>query len=493
MNQILIVTHDVIGPNMAGPGIRCWEFARHLSREHSVTLATPYAPGLTSDAFTVTQYNLASLKTLAQAMDVIIVSGAILWWYPFLRQQPATLVVDIYGPFLLESLPQLSDFPPTERTRRHQETLDTLSDLLTWGDYFLCASERQRDYWLGWLNAFDRLNPWTYDADPEFRQLIEVVAFGVPDEPPQATRTVLKGVWPGIAATDKVVVWNGGVHNWLDPLTVIRAMAQVSAQRSDVKLLFMGIKIPDPGFDARDMAAHAVALSQELGLYNQTVFFNDWVPYQERQNYLLEADLAVSLHYDHLETRFAFRTRLLDCLWTGLPMIVTQGDVLADMTATEQLGWSVAFEDVAGVTDAILEGITIPRETFAPRFAVAAQRYQWSTVLQPLLEFCREPRQAPDRQQRHSSSEGLALLKLCSEINAQRRQIATLTAQNAHLENLARDHALKETALKESQDVISRLQAQNAELQATLEAVKQGRVMRLLNGLKHIFKGAALD
>ena len=46
--------------------------------------------------------------------------------------------------------------------------------------------------------------------------------------------------------------------------------------------------------------------------------------------YLLDADLAVSAHFDDVETRFAFRTRLLDCLWAGLPVVTTRGDTLGD-------------------------------------------------------------------------------------------------------------------------------------------------------------------
>jgi hypothetical protein len=34
----------------------------------------------------------------------------------------------------------------------------------------------------------------------------------------------------------------------------------------------------------------------------------------------------VSTHYEHVETTFAFRTRILDYLWAGLPVVATGGD-----------------------------------------------------------------------------------------------------------------------------------------------------------------------
>ena len=46
------------------------------------------------------------------------------------------------------------------------------------GDAFVCASERQRDLWLGALLALGRIDPDAYAADPSLRSLIDVVPFG---------------------------------------------------------------------------------------------------------------------------------------------------------------------------------------------------------------------------------------------------------------------------------------------------------------------------
>ena len=51
-----------------------------------------------------------------------------------------------------------------------------------------------------------------------------------------------------------------------------------------------------------------------------------------------EADLGVSAHRDHLEARYAHRTRLLDYLWAGLPVVATRGDALAELVDRERLG-----------------------------------------------------------------------------------------------------------------------------------------------------------
>lgn len=437
--RILIVTHDLVGENMAGPAIRCWEFARVLSRESAVTLATPFPTSVVPEEFQVVEYDAESLASLAANSETIIVSGYTLWKFPFLAQSEAALVVDIYDPFLLETLPLLAGEPGEERNRRHGDILDALTDLLVWGDFFLCASERQRDYWLGWLNAVDRINPTTYDDDPTLRRLIDVVAFGLPSEAPQHTRRVLKGTRPGIHETDHVVLWAGGVYNWFDPLTLIRAVARVATERSDVKLVFLGIGHPNPEVDHLEMAAKAVGLSQELGLYEKSVFFCDWTPYEERVNYLLEADVGASLHFSHLETRFAFRTRLLDHIWTALPTIVTRGDVLSALVDEEQLGWVVDYEDVDAVTAAILQSCEGDRDSFRARFEAVAPQFSWARAMEPLLKFCRNPHPAADRERMLSNAATLPALRLVSQLGALRRDLNARDNRVAFLENLVRD------------------------------------------------------
>ena len=63
-----------------------------------------------------------------------------------------------------------------------------------------------------------------------------------------------------------------------------------------------------------------------------------WVPYDEREAYLVEADLGVCAHHDHLEARFSFRTRVLDHFWAGLPSVLTGGDAMGELVERRGLG-----------------------------------------------------------------------------------------------------------------------------------------------------------
>lgn len=400
--SVLIISNDTVNARMAGPGIRAWEMARVLARHHPVTLAVPNDDPPDSDRFQVVSYRSKAgvgLRELAAEHSVLVVQGFVLHLFPYLAETGRALVVDLYDPFTLENLHVFANDPMEQRTAVHQSHLDVLNAQLRAGDFFLCASEKQRDYWLGMLAANNRVNPQLYDADPTLRQLIDVVPFGVPSEPPRATARVLKGVYPGIGPDDRVILWGGGIWEWFDPITLIHAVARIRKSRPEVKLFFMGIKHPNPLVPEMAMTGRAISLARELGQEGVGIFFNDWVPYNERQNYLLEADVGVSLHFDHLETRYSFRTRVLDYIWAGLPVVCTRGDAVGGLVEERGLGRVVDYQDVDGLIAALLEILDDPnaRASRAERFRAVAEALRWECVLAPLVRFCAEPRRAPDR------------------------------------------------------------------------------------------------
>jgi hypothetical protein len=139
-------------------------------------------------------------------------------------------------------------------------------------------------------------------------------------------------------------------------------------------------------------------LAQRLGLAERAVFFNDWADYQDRQNFLLESDFGVSLSFDHLETTYAFRTRILDCIWAGLPVVCTRGDATADLVEQYGLGLTVTAADEDQVVSALQSLLQDPeaRDRRRAGFEQAASDLSWPRVIGPLRRFARQPRIAPD-------------------------------------------------------------------------------------------------
>ncbi|HEX7095981.1 MAG TPA: glycosyltransferase [Acidimicrobiales bacterium] len=397
--KILVVTGDNLTPRMAGPAIRAWQIACTLSREHDVTLVSTVGCDLRHPDFATGTVDPERMAELEAWCDIVVFQGYIMHEYPVIAASKKIIVVDVYDPFHLEQLEQARDLGEEERRNTVLAATHVLNQQLSRGDFFLCASEKQRDFWLGQLAAVGRINPVTYDASPSLTGLIDLAPFGVSDEPPVHTRAAIKGVVPGIGADDEVILWGGGIYNWFDPLTLIRAVDKLRVRRPNVRLFFMGVQHPNPNVPEMRMVVQARRLATELGLVDTHVFFNEqWVEYDDRQNYLLEADVGVSTHFDHIETAYSFRTRILDYLWASLPVVTTAGDSLAGLIASAPAGLTVPAEDVDALEDAlfrILDDAEL-RARCRANAAAIAEDLRWSKVLRPLVEFCRNPRRAPD-------------------------------------------------------------------------------------------------
>ncbi len=397
--RVLVVTGEPLLERMAGPAIRAWEIARVLSDEHDVRLVSTAGVQVPGNGFHVAHASGRGLEQETEWADVIIFQGFLLEAAPWLKASAKIIVADVYDPMHLEQLEQARDLGPGGRILAVRETTRALNEQLRRADLLLCASEKQRDFWLGQLAGQGRVNPAVYDEDASLDSLITVVPFGVPDEPPVQRRSAIRGVVDGIGPDDKVIIWGGGVYNWFDPLTLLRAVDKLRVDHPDVRLYFMGMKHPNPGVPDMRMAWETRQLADELGLAGTHVFFNHgWVPYTERADYLLDADVGVSTHFRHIETTFSFRTRILDYLWASLPIVATGGDTFGDLIAEHGLGRVVPQEDVDALATALEEMLYDSDAAAAARTAIAsfAEAYRWRSVLRPLVEFCRFPRRAVD-------------------------------------------------------------------------------------------------
>jgi glycosyltransferase involved in cell wall biosynthesis len=379
---------------MAGPGIRSYRLALELARDSEVTLVVPFRTDLAPETIEVVQDDPWDDKRMSERVrgyDAVVAQSLPVPTMARLARSDTIAIYDLYDPVTIESLAWSTDHPPSRRLDalgRLARLLQTAS--LACGDAFICASERQRDMWLGALETLGRIDRAAYERGPSLRHLIDVVPFGLDPEPPRSARPVLKGVVPGIDEDNRVLLWGGGIWNWFDPLTLIHAVHRLSARRHDMRLFFLGLRHPNPGVPAMAMEQRAVELARGLGLTDRVVFFNfGWVPYDLRGAYLLEADIGVSAHLDSVESRFAFRTRLLDCFWAGLPVISTTGDVLSELVRERQIGRSVDAGSVDGWVEALEALLDDDAELGLMKARLDAVRaeFAWPRVVQPLRHF----------------------------------------------------------------------------------------------------------
>ena len=405
--KTLLVSHDVMGEKMAGPGIRYYQLSRILSRYTELTLAIlpqneralvnlqNRLPDVT--VVTYERGDWSSIKAVAEQSDVVILSPYTTWEIQQFNGLDSALVLDGYDPLLIEWLTTLPIDDIEEQTVHWSDRMGALFFQYLRTDFFICASERQRYWWLGQLEVSGRINPRTFQDDPSLRNLIDIVAYGLPEETPQHTKPMVKGVWPGIEVDDVVVLWGGGLWPWLDPVTAVYAIARLHKEYPQLKLIFPGTIHPNP--DVQEMPVHNTniyAYAEEQGLLNKAIFFGEWVAYEDWPNVLLESDIALSLHHDTIETQLAFRSRMLEYIWAGVPMIATTGDATSEMVTHYNLGQVVDYHDVDGVVAAIRHMLNGAKAEYQTSLANAQRELTWENMAQPLIQFCMNPRRAAD-------------------------------------------------------------------------------------------------
>lgn len=240
--------------------------------------------------------------------------------------------------------------------------------------------------------------------------LVAAVGLGVDVDPPRATIDDVRAGLPHARDDDRVLIWPGNLWDWFDPETLIRAMAKISATRDDIKLYCLGLRHPNSGYGGEmTTTGRTIRLAEELGVKDRTVFFDfGWVSYEERQNYLLAADIGINVHSRHVETTFAYRTRILDYLWAALPVVTTEGGALSDLVDRNGLGRTVRFGDVESCARAILELCDDQDEYARVRERVALFRRQltWRHAVEPLIELIEAPQ---SRLKAGATVRGLAL------------------------------------------------------------------------------------
>ncbi|MEV4687643.1 glycosyltransferase family 4 protein [Microbacterium sp. LWH3-1.2] len=402
-SRVLLVSGDPIGRRMAGPAIRVWNMAEVLAQHCDVRVVSWLPIERESNRFElafVRETDDRAMQEHEAWADVIVVQGMGFRIFPSIARTEKIVVADLYDPFQLEQLEMNKYSEPGKWAEEVTKAVSLLNEQIARADCFLAASEEQRSLWLGNLSALGRLNPATYLADPTFESLVRVVPFGLDPVAPLQRRHGIKGTVPGIEATDRVLIWGGGIYNWFDPVTLVGAMGLIADTHPDIKLFFLSARHFNPDVPDMKALADAVEAAERLGVLDRTVFFNEsWVDYESRADFLLDADLGVSTHLWHAETRFSFRTRILDYMWAGLPIVSTEGDVFAELIERRGLGAVVPTGDAQAAADAIVGLLADPVRYAEMRRRIEAVRdeFTWPRVLAPLVEYCIDPQPAADR------------------------------------------------------------------------------------------------
>ncbi|HYI11306.1 MAG TPA: glycosyltransferase [Thermoanaerobaculia bacterium] len=356
MLSVVVHTPDVVGDRMAGPGIRAWHLAEELGKHFQTTLIAK-REGNAPEGLTLIPHGSAEARKALKQADVLVGQPARGFGK---RRHGQKIVYDLFDPTVLE-LRELYGSRPSLRQRIHLAAeWWRLSEALMRADLLMCAARKQREFY-GKLQSSD--TGW-----------IEV-PFGI--DPAEIKKCE--------KSKDNIVIWGGGLWEWLDPATAVDAVNQVNAEGVKARLLFLGRTRPNRTLIDRRRDDRFEELLLRGG---PNVSANDqWVPYRERLAWLRAGKIAIMLHRRTAEADYSIRTRLFDAIAAGIPVIATAGGFAAELVEQENLGYVVRPGDVDGVAEAIRRLLTDDgiHSTCVESLERLRPRFSWEVVTRPLV------------------------------------------------------------------------------------------------------------
>lgn len=382
MTRVALLPSEPIRARMAGIGIRYLEMARRLATDGRhvvlVTAGDPAEVPTLPAGVEVRRFARGALATLLADCDVAVSQGQLA--NDLVLEVPnLPAVIDLYDPWMVENLHYVDTLGLDPYRNDHATWVLQLSR----GDFFLCSCEEQRQFYLGFLAALGRVHPHNVGSDPDLQRLIAIVPFGVPESLPP-TQALLPARAPG----ERLLLF-GGLYDWYDPWPVLEALEQLD--RPDWTLLLIGN--PNTGSTPQARLREVEAWCKKRGWWGERVRCLDWLPAERRFDLLREVDAVVATHRPSLETRLSLRTRFLDALAAGCPVIATEGGGMSRLLAEHDAGWVVPPSDPSAVASAIAEVLGDETVVARRRRAGAAllEQFSWERALAPLIGFLDAP------------------------------------------------------------------------------------------------------
>jgi glycosyltransferase involved in cell wall biosynthesis len=376
MSRVFLACPEPLGHGQpAGVGIRFLEMAGVLQADgHDITILSPDGgTGSLRGCRGVALLSGEQAAGEAARTDVIVVQGHLA--HALLgRNDAPPAVVDLYDPFIVENLHYYSE--RGEEVFHYDQA--TLMTSIANGDFFLCASEAQRLFYLGVMLAAGRLNPAKFEDDPSLGTLLAIAPFGVP--PPRE---------PGRRDLPRPEVLFGGIYDWYDPIAAIETMLIVRESFPDATLTFT--HHPNPETTPQGKLGEAMRHAAQKRL--DFVRFEPWAPYERRAEFFQRFSLALLTFPRSIETDLSMRTRIYDYLWSGLPIVTSSAPGTDDILSRYGAGSPMNDDSPESLAAEVVSLLREPERHAA--MVRGAQQFvrdhQWTETLAPLRRFCSAP------------------------------------------------------------------------------------------------------
>ncbi|EIJ44031.1 glycosyltransferase [Beggiatoa alba B18LD] len=376
--KIFLITHGmfpVTGESVTGNGIRAWGLAMGLKHQGFEVIYATQA----NTVRTIPEQSLVTLAPyqdyqhlqalIAQHQPAVLIVG----YWEIMRQLPENfpipIVLDLLAPRLLEA----------EFQEQHNVELELIDYIYTLSraDHFLCCTKRQKGFHISWLlmsGISCKSNPLDLipiSANPQLPQR----PTPAPDHQP-------------------AFVYGGVIWPWRDPSAWMLVIMRTLDTHARGKLHLVVGKYPLAGGEAISLKL------PEEDRYQHILHKSDLMPYNEMEQFYLQADIGIELGTKNCERELSFSFRVIDYLRCGLPVICNDFLEVADLIREYDAGWVIPSDDdqaLASVVSRIITGQENLAQKSANAQRLILEQFNWEKTTQPLVDFCRNPHKLDKR------------------------------------------------------------------------------------------------
>lgn len=308
----------------------------------------------------------------------------------FAASRSVPVWIDLFGDPIAEiqSKAELHPDQQEENDRLYLHVWRLLLKALHHGDAFSALSERQREAVIGQLGPAGRLGRRTRGE-----HLVSTIPFALfpGDFPPVVSDE------PSEEGGTFTVMWCGSFNTWMDVDALVEGVTGALRQEPRLRLLVVGGRIPNYNEESFDRFVEGIRTSGVEG----AVEFLDWCSLEETRRLYARCDAGLSIDRFTYEALLGSRTRIVNFLAAGRPVLSTVITELTEELARE--GYVLPFRagDGADLARALVEaarmGRSGARELGARGRRYVEERFAGGRAGRPLADWIRAPRFARDK------------------------------------------------------------------------------------------------
>ncbi len=297
------------------------------------------------------------------------------------------LWVDVPGDPMAEAQARSFRAGSDEPVHRYRQML---SFALARGDQFSVISPSQRGLLIGALGLSGRLTGAS--VGHELVQVMPACVEGLLEEEGDPSPL------PSIPDGAFVLLFCGGYNTWLDADTLLRGVLE--AMDRDGTLHFLSTGGPLQGHE--ESTWQVVRDGAERSRHRSRFHFVGWVPASRLASFYRSSHLGLCVDIPCYEAEFGTRTRILDALQRGLPVLST---VSCDLTrellsvsefhAVPESQPQALAERVLELAAAFRKDRRIPSSAGQRPWEEVSPRYSLAETTAPLLRWVQNPERAP--------------------------------------------------------------------------------------------------